>query len=637
MKSKRLLDAFNLIDEKYIDEASPDKRRANNKKRWIKFTAIAACICLMITAINLFLFIPFSTEVPDVSEYSDSQYYEIIKGFNALSAIKPKYKNNFDKIISSFSSIGGIFDKNEDVDFDASAPEDSGTNGDYTEITDNQVEGVIEGDLIKRSDKYIYYLTGSRLKIYSLDKELSKLVSDFDYSTEFYKATGYTVAGHQEMYLSRDCSFVTVISTYYSNEYSFSLGTAVISIDVRDATRVLTNNYKLIDGTLKTSRLTENGLLVITNKSYSSVDFSKEESFVPGIYDGGKDEKSLIPMDNILCPEKITSKIYTVVSLINECDLELVSTAGFLAYSGDIYVTNNAIYTTNGKDVDISEGGYKKTKSATEIACIAYGKDGFDIKGKVTVDGYIKDRYSLDEYNGILRVVTTTQSFVSKHYSFSGNESFTIDTSEGTSASLYCIDLASWKIVASVEKFAPKGETVRSVRFDKGYAYVCTAIQLTDPVFFFDLNDINNITYKETGNIEGFSTSLINLGKGYLLGIGRGDSWNTVKIEVYMESESAVISVCSYVIENASYSLDYKSYYIDRKNQLFGFGYTDYGPSYSYSSSKYMLLLFNNGQLTPIVNTTLNGDNTVKRCVYIDGYIYLFSNEEFKVIGILNQ
>ena len=151
-----------------------------------------------------------------------------------------------------------------------------------------------------------------------------------------------------------------------------------------------------------------------------------------------------------------------------------------------------------------------------------------------------------------------------------------LNTSNGTSASLYCIDLAKWEVVASVENFAPKGEVVQSVRFDKNYAYVCTAVQLTDPVFFFDLSDLNNITYKETGNIEGFSTSLINLGDGYLLGIGRGDSWSSVKVEVYRESESKVESVCSYEIKNGSYSQNYKSYYVNRDTGMFGFGYYDY-------------------------------------------------------------
>ncbi|NCA92610.1 hypothetical protein EOM82_05085 [bacterium] len=173
--------------------------------------------------------------------------------------------------------------------------------------------------------------------------------------------------------------------------------------------------------------------------------------------------------------------------------------------------------------------------------------------------------------------------------------------------------------------FAPPGEEIRSVRFDKDVAYVCTstdisAFQITDPVFFFDLSDLNNITYKDTGTIEGFSSSLINLGNGYLLGIGRGDQW-TLKIEVYEETEDGVRSVCSYDIYAAEYSTEYKSYYVDRTNQLIGLGV----------SNRYILLLFDGYELVELVNVSLAGDNSIKRGVYIDGYMYMFGSYEYKV------
>ena len=339
-------------------------------------------------------------------------------------------------------------------------------------------------------------------------------------------------------------------------------------------------------------------------------------------------------MENIVCPDKITSKNYTVVSLLDESTLDLNGCAGFLSYSNEVYVTNNAIYATSGSSEDISDTVSVKSKSVTKIACISYG-DAFDVKGAITVDGYIKDRYSLDEYKDILRVVTTTSSFTKKQYNFAGNESFVLNTSDGTSASLYCIDLEAWEVVASVENFAPKGETVRSVRFDKDYAYVCTAVQLTDPVFFFDLSDLSNITYKETGNIEGFSTSLINLGDGYLLGIGRGDSWSSIKVEVYRENESKVESVCSYEIKNGSYSQNYKSYYINRDTGMFGFGYYDYDKHYGAGrNNHYVLLLFANGELLELVNTPIDSQPENMRSVYIDGYLYIFGENDFKVVKI---
>ena len=642
---------MSLLDEKYVDEASPKGKR-KKKINWIKFGALAACICIMVTAVNLFLFTPFKTKVPDVSEYENSEYFPIIEKINALSAVKPKYKNNFDKIISSFAAVGGVFDNNVDMDIGVSfdkvedmyAPgspsPDDGINGDtgsgkYEETTDNQVEGVIEGDIIKRSDKYIYYLVSDFLRIYSIEGEDSKLISETELSPiKFINSYGKEEETNIniyncEMYLSQDCKTINVIGMHW-DKYTNVNKTVIVSFDVSDVNnKAKLKNYVSVEGNYKTSRVIDGKLLVVTTKAYGNIDYSKPETFVPSIsYDNGT-RSELIPMEYIACPDKIINKNYTVVSLLDESTLNFDGCAGFLSFSNDIYVTNNAIYASN----TLTEENDKNGKSVTEIACVSYGKE-FDVKGTIKVDGYIKDRYSFDEYKDILRVVTTTSSFTKKQYNFAGNESFVLNTSDGTSASLYCIDLEAWEVVASVENFAPKGETVRSVRFDKDYAYVCTAVQLTDPVFFFDLSDLNNITYKETGNIEGFSTSLINLGDGYLLGIGRGDSWSSVKVEVYRENESKVESVCSYEIKNGSYSQNYKSYYINRDTKMFGFGYYDYDKHYGAGRNNYVLLLFANGELLELVNTPINGQPEYMRSVYINGYLYILAENDFKVVKI---
>ena len=651
MKNERLLSDMSLLDEKYVDEASPKKKR-KKKINWIKFGALAACICIMVTAVNLFLFTPFKTKVPDVSEYENSEYFPIIEKINALSAVKPKYKNNFDKIISSFAAVGGVFDNNVDMDINCSfdkvedmyAPgspsPDDGINGDtgsgkYEETTDNQVEGVIEGDIIKRSDKHIYYLASDFLRIYSIEGEDSKLISETELSPiKFINSYGKEEETNIniyncEMYLSQDCKTINVIGMHW-DKYTNVNKTVIVSFDVSDVNnKAKLKNYVSVEGNYKTSRVIDGKLLVVTTKAYGNIDYSKPETFVPSIsYDNGT-RSELIPMEYIACPDKIINKNYTVVSLLDESTLNFDGCAGFLSFSNDIYVTNNAIYASN----TLTEENDKNGKSVTEIACVSYGKE-FDVKGTIKVDGYIKDRYSFDEYKDILRVVTTTSSFTKKQYNFAGNESFVLNTSDGTSASLYCIDLEAWEVVASVENFAPKGETVRSVRFDKDYAYVCTAVQLTDPVFFFDLSDLSNITYKETGNIEGFSTSLINLGDGYLLGIGRGDSWSSIKVEVYRENESKVESVCSYEIKNGSYSQNYKSYYINRDTGMFGFGYYDYDKHYGAGRNNYVLLLFANGELLELVNTPINGQPEYMRSVYIDGYLYILAENDFKVVKI---
>ena len=228
------------------------------------------------------------------------------------------------------------------------------------------------------------------------------------------------------------------------------------------------------------------------------------------------------------------------------------------------------------------------------------GGDELVGEGSVIIEGSVHDRYSMDEYEGILRVFATTS-----WSEYKNNETYYSFGISNANVSLYCIDISDFSVVASVENFAPYGESVQSARFDGDTAYVCTAIELSDPVFFFDLSDLDNITYKHTGTIEGFSTSLIDFGEGFSVGIGVG-SYGYLKIEAYVEDGDNVTPLCSYEAD-AYYSENYKSYYIDRENGLIGLGITDY----SYEGNergRYILLHFDGYKFTELVNVPLVGE-----------------------------
>ena len=254
--------------------------------------------------------------------------------------------------------------------------------------------------------------------------------------------------------------------------------------------------------------------------SGGSPDFDNEFSFLPAI-NKGKDFE-VLPVEDIVTPETLSSARYTVICKLDETTLAFEDATALLSYSEEVYVSKDKIFATHEytETATVDNGTSEINKRMTDISAISYGDTEMEYIGTATVEGYVKDQYSLDEYEGMLRVVTTIDATVQWT---TPNEFGLVGTSNigiSTSVNLYVISLENYKVIASVESFAPIGETVRSVRFDGTDAYVCTAIELKDPVFFFDLTDVNNITYKETGTIEGFSTSLINLGDGYLLGIG---------------------------------------------------------------------------------------------------------------------
>ena len=641
MKNKKLLRAMSLADEKYVAEADP--RAMRKRPSWQRWTALAACICLLVTALNLVLFVPYDTTPPDVSRYEDSEYYSVIQSINALTFKKPKYKNNFQTLWNTIASIGRGLIK-EDMMAPGAAPDAENTaNGaptygqKYEETTDNQVAGVIEGDIFKRSDKYIYYMSAKNLYVYSIGKENSTRLFSCSLDRSQDEINGYYYTHDFEMYLSADCTTLTVIMPFYSmNKDGWARSLIdIVSLDVTDPADVRETNRITVTGGYLSSRVVDGQLMVMTNMLVQNPDFSKEETFLPQI-NSGNGFVSIAP-ENIMLPETLSSPRYTTVFMLDEKTLTPLGDAAFLSYSQEVYVSRDSIYATSQYTDQVKlDDGYTKTEIMTEIARLSYENDTLTPMGTTTVSGYVKDQYSLDEYEGVLRVVTTTNISQFKETITGGNVSTTIPSGRetGTSAALYCIDINTWETLAKVENFAPKGETVESVRFDGDKAYVCTAVvvTLTDPVFFFDLSDLSNITVKDTGVIDGYSSSLVNWGDGYLLGIGFNDR-RELKIEVYEEGETGVNSVTAYDPGFASFSQEYKAYFIDRENQLIGLGVTDYTNDYGIEESpeRYIVLHFDGFRLNEVLNVGIGAYPEYCRATLIDGYMYILGQESFTV------
>ena len=613
--------ALSLADDKYIAEAHPDHVWRPKRNR-VFISLIAACACLALIVCNLWLFIPFNTAPPDVSRYADSEYYALIQKLNILTFEKPQYKNNAAKLLAALQNIS--FGPTKDGAPTDAPTSSTGAPDNYEEITDNQVAGITEADRIKRSNTHIYYLDNDVLRIYLIDKEDTKEVGS------------YTLGGgyrdQWEFYLSEDCKTVTVITeSYEKSDGSSNRYVKLISLDVSDPANIVKTNEFRITGAYISSRKTNGSILLVTEFAVTrnTLDFDNEATFLPQINEG--EGFCSIPASGIVSPDNLNSPRYTVVMKLDEDTLSLDGTAAYLAYSADVYVSEDHVFLKHGfTDKKENAGGSVTQNSMTEISC-----DSFEQMGSITVRGSVKDRWSMDEYEGVLRVFTTTGETVSRERNGGVYEELVPTETLYSNASLYCIDLSSFEIIASVIDFAPPRESVQSVRFDGDTAYVCTSVALSDPVFFFDLSDLNHITYKDTGTIEGFSTSLINLGNGYLLGIGRGENWSSFKVEVYEETETGVRSVGVYELQNALYSEEYKSYYVDRKNQLIGIGVVDNSyyivNPYSDKASRYIVLHFDGYELRELVNVPLAGSPDSMRGVYIDGYMYMFGQNDFKV------
>ena len=608
------------------------KRR---QKRLIRGAVTVACV----VALALVLFLPFHTDPPSVRQYRSSPYYDLIQKINEATYERPAYKNNFQKLLSAAlrgGLKGEIAPNAPGEDGVMGAPNYGGAdgeNGAYQEVTDNQVAGVIEGDLIKRTDKYIFYLHSDGLGVYTIEGEQSKPAGfysllDHNGTTEFYY-------GEREMFLSQDGKTVTLILPGFGDALTEGKKEAyvcLLSLDVSDPESIRESGRIYLTGSYLSSRLVDGNLLLISQYQIDrSFRFDQPETFLPRV--GVPGTMQCIAAEDIVAPEELNNTRYTVMTMLDQKELTAKDAAAFLSYSQELYVSKENIFATRsfnqftGKGV--FDGDVWAEQTMTQITCMGYDANGFIQKGGITVAGSVKNQYSMDEHEGILRVVASTRKRVNR-YRVDGDLSWGESVENVRNVNLYCISMADWSIAACVESFAPEGETAESVRFDGKTAYVCTAevITLTDPVYRFDLSDLSNITWKDTGIIDGYSSSLVNFGD-YLLGIGYNGN-RELKIEIYQETQTGVESVAAYE-RSCGFSEEYKSYFIDRENQMIGLGISDYGEN----GGKYILLQFDGYQLRTLIEAPLNGPNQWKRGVVIDGWLYLFSNrEEFRFLDI---
>ena len=687
MKKIDMAKAIGLADEAFVAEAAPKATRTKSIF-WRKFAIVAACVSLVVTSVFLWLILPFSNEVilPDydnrkdlpeeLKAYADSEYIDLIYAFYKNRELTPKkengsYLNGEYRYFIPSVTTGLLTITDLDREFMYNEIRGSGgldLNSDeegsmlcssYVETTDNQVKGVTEADLFKRTETHIFYfdIDSRKINVYSIAGSKSQLVSDINLKDYVFDSFENLYLG--QLFLSKDgknltvlsnsCKLKRVVSTgnLYADPYTF-----LVSFDVSDPENIKENGRFAISGLYSTARVVDGEILLFTEYFMDralSDDYSDIEDFVPSINCG--EGFALIPADDIIIPDKVTSRSYTVITKLNESDLSFKGSIACLSFSDTVYVSEDKIFLTRlyGDCVEREKDGKMSPCriNMTEITAISYKGEGFRKLGSVCVEGSVKNQYSLDEFNGILRVVTTTggTSYLTDKYLVTeaglfcgGFDGERVKTERiETNASLYCIDLSNFEIVAEVRDFAPAGETVESVRFDGTNAYVCTAVvvTLTDPVYFFDLSDMNNITYTDTGYIDGYSSSLVDFGEGLLLGIGCGENRSTLKIEVYAEEGDKVVSLASYEVEGVSFSTDYKSYFIDRERGLVGLMFDERRIG---DGCRYVLLAFDGYQLFEVVNqkfdVSFSPDKA--RATIADDYFYMMVSHEFKAIKLFD-
>ena len=490
---------------------------------------------------------------------------------------------------------------------------------DYSK-TNIQEAGVDEGDIIKTDGTWIYILKqDGSFSIVRANDGAPKVES-----TTKLEKTGLSNRELREMYLDGDrliiveegiCTALEKDNELYRTSTGYQ---TVLSVwDITDRAQPEQIGMLRQDGHYKDSR--KNGDFVYLFTSYMPyiAETYEESTIVPRI---NGDE---VAYNQFYLPEKPASENYLIISSVDITKPKEVKDQKVLVSGADsFYVSTENIYVTNenynsGRDTVV-----------TEIAKFHY-KDG-KITGVAagSVKGYLNDSFSLNEYDGTLRVVST-------YYD---------ETWEEWNA-LYILD-EKLQQLSAIEDLA-QGETIRSARFFGTTGYFVTFRQ-TDPLFSVDLSDPENPKVLGELKISGFSSYLHFYGENLLLGIGYEADENTgsttgLKLSMFDISDPAnVKEVSRTVLPGMTWCPaieDYKSILVDPDKNLIGFYCDKRYFVYSYDETggftrkllcdfygdEFLGVSDQSEQGTSGIAATVDYDNM--RGLYIGDYLYLAGND----------
>ncbi len=284
--------------------------------------------------------------------------------------------------------------------------------------------------------------------------------------------------------------------------YSKSI-TMAVCFDISDRANAKEMWRVYQDGYYISSRLIDNQLVFLSNY-YVNLNENKEDvinNCVPR-YSSTNAPMQRIPCDCIILPENINDTSYLVASSLNIEDDSSLKTQSTLGAGSNVYCTTDTLYATSTsyKDTGVAEEVFGVTQATTSIYKFDIRNGDIKYIGCGSVKGSALNQFSIDEYNGYLRIATTTGNW--------GDE---------LSNQVYVLD-DGLKVVGEITGIA-KGETIKSVRFTGDTGYVVTFEQ-TDPLFVIDLSNPQKPEIKGELKIPGFSAYLHPVSENLLLGVG---------------------------------------------------------------------------------------------------------------------
>ncbi len=533
------------------------------------------------------------------------------------------------------------------------AMEDSGAGAapSYSE-TNVQVQGIDEADIVKTDGNNIYVLKNNRLFIFSADggktEQLSETLvgQDWEETESDDHGFSYSYDNAYELYLSGNR--LAVLSNYgsYSDSDSDALNKDLVRIrifDVSDPTSPALLQTLGQDGGYCDSRLLDGVLYVVSTYTvYTEIDEDTPASYTPCLYRGT--DCMPLPYDGIYLPSDISSECYTVLVSYRLEDGTQIADTAVMADASTLYMNHDNLYLFHRVYEETASEPYQKdqysvvdytTASSTDIYRFSIADGAITLAATGNVDGYLINQFAADEYDGVLRVVTTADA---ANFSIYTDETHNWDNYEWkdstSSNALYTLD-SDLKPLGSITDLA-KDESVYSVRFADEIVYFVTFYQV-DPLFAVDLADPAAPKLLDSLKITGFSEYLHPYGDGLLFGLGmeadeETGTTDSMKLTMFDIQDPANVSVQNSIQINTDWSValyNHKAILVSAAQNLIAFptedGYQIYG--YHETDGFYLQadIAFDSGYWSRCYDA---------RGLYIDDMIYIVGDTTLFVLSM---
>ncbi len=656
-KIRQDMDAFDVPDSLSPEEVEKKLEHTKQRKRFFagnrKKGLIAACAAFVVLlsagtfALSQRFFTTDSTRSGSspqsgsnavaesgTKDSSDTSYKEISELINEY--------NNEDRF-SIVKSVDGAIPEGAEVEDSADLQENTGdmakknsnstsssssgtASPSYSE-TDTQVDGVMEGDIVKTDGSHIFAVksatTGFQIKIYDVNganvkKAETLLVDQMDCKEMYVKGTILILVCQNWDSLRYTES--------NANEKAESIGpqTVIYLYDISDASSPKEICHHTQDGYFETSRLTDDFLYTFSyfSTGNSECDPKHPEDYVP-LTDG-----KALKEDEILLMEKSAHNSYMVMTSLNVSDNKSFADKGAAFGGSDVYyMSNNNIYFVNrGYSIfSVAKDGRQDDK--TSILKYSYDKGKFTYVADTKVRGEISDSYYMHEYQGNFIFVYTKYGKTGK-------------TNNGL-----CIMDENLKLTGEIDGLG-KNETIYSSYYIDNMAYFVT-YRNTDPVFAVDISDPKKPVLKSELKLPGFSDYLHSFRDNTLLGIGRGGkNESSIKFSLFSISDDKELNeIAKTKLSGGTYCLagsNHHAVFIDEECGLVGLGVESekldendiYSETYTYEVYQYKDKKFTKVLSCPILYSYESLENV--RGLRIGEYFYVVDVESGVTVFDIN-